>query len=62
MCEPKTSHTEFVESDGDDQRECIIKEPCNITGDNKGRNGDISFSSSPLLMKPMYAMTQWRHP
>ena len=62
MCEPKTSQTEFVGNDGDDDRESIIKEPCNITGDNKGGNEDISFSSSPSLMKPMYAMTQWRHP
>ena len=62
MCELKTSNTEFVGSDGDDDRESIIKEPCNITGDSKGGNEDISFSSSPLSMKPMYAMTQWRHP
>ena len=61
MCGPTATHNEFMMSDGDEDTELFIRGTTSNNNGSKDDSADNSFLSSPLSMKPMYAMAKCRH-
>ena len=50
------------ENDGEHDDDSEVRSARHNSEGNVNGNEDISFSSAPLSMKPLYAMSKWRHP
>ena len=61
-CQPKSSQCHASEIDEDVASERGVSEDREVGNESSNEKQELSFFSSPLLLKPMWTMAKWRHP